>query len=527
MRRAPSKEIQPVKRPLRTRSITPDAPPCWNGRKKLGETMSDRRIDNEARSDDPVGNEAGPIPLFVDLDGTLVKSDLFIENMMALLRLRPWYLMVIPFWMIGGIARLKMKIAKRVRLPVDKLPMQDDFVAFLRQGAEAGRPIYLATAATRHLAERVAANVGFFRGVLASDAKTNLKGPKKLEAIRQMAAGPFDYAGNARADLAVWRQARKGILVNPAPGVGATARRHCQIDHVFEDRPSALRSWVRALRLYQWSKNLLIGVPVLTAHAVTPENLGAIAVAFAAFGLIASFAYLVNDMIDMNADRFHPRKRSRPLAAGDISPLAGLMGMVIALALGLWLATLLPTPFLIWILAYAMLSVSYSLFFKTVIILDVILLGALYTVRIIAGAAAIDVEVSFWLLAFSMFVFFSIALVKRSSELLTLEKMAETSAFGRDYRLADYGTLYTMGVASGYLSVLVLALYVDNPMVKENYTHPLLLWLLCPLMLYWISRLWIKTSRGEMHDDPLLFSLKDHVSWLVLCAMILTTVIAI
>ncbi len=489
--------------------------------------MSDNKRDSEERVIEPSASETARIPLFIDLDGTLLRGDLFIETLMALLRQSPWHLFMVPYWLIGGVARLKAEVAQRVDLPVDRLPLQEEFVAFLRDTAQTGRPIYLATAATRLMAERVAARLGLFHGVLASDGKTNLKGKGKLDAIREMAAGPFDYAGNARADLAVWRRARRGIVVNPAPGISAAARRNCQVDHVFEDRPSAFRSWIRALRVYQWSKNFLIGVPALTAHAITFENMGAVAVAIVAFGLTASSSYLINDMIDLNADRLHPRKRNRPLAAGDIAPAAGLTGMFLPLAMGFWLATLLPPPFLIWLSLYAVLSIGYSLFLKTVVILDVILLGALYTLRIIAGAAAIEVYVSNWLLAFSMFVFFSIALVKRSSELLTLEKMAQSATVGRDYRLSDYSTLRTMGVASGYLAVLVLALYVDNSMVMENYTNPIVLWLLCPLMLYWISRLWIKTSRGEMHDDPLLFSLKDRVSWLVLLAMILTTAAAV
>jgi 4-hydroxybenzoate polyprenyltransferase len=484
-------------------------------------------MEFEAGSADPDIKTAAPIPLFIDLDGTLVKSDLLIESFLQLLRQAPWCLLLAPLWLMSGIARLKAEVAKRVVLPIERLPLQEDFVAFLRETAREGRPIYLATASTRLLAELVAERIGFFSGVLASDEKTNLKGTRKLEAIREMSEGPFDYAGNARSDISVWAQARKGLVVNPGLGVYSAARRQCQIDTLFEDRPPTYQSWIRALRVYQWMKNLLLGVPVLTAHAFSVKNFSSLAVGFLAFGMIASSSYIINDMVDLSADRFHPRKRKRPLAAGDISLLAGLVGMSVSLVSGFFLAAMLPNPFLLSILAYLLLTIGYSLFFKTVVLLDVILLGALYTVRIVAGGAAIGVEISFWLLAFSMFVFFSIALVKRSSELLTVKKMSETAAVGRDYRLSDYSALNAMGIASGYLSVLVLALYIDTPLVKENYTNPYRLWLLCPLMLYWISRLWIKTSRGEMHDDPLLYSLRDVVSWLVLFAMLLITLSAI
>lgn len=489
--------------------------------------MSDFQMDSEDAAAGLSNNPVAPIPLFIDLDGTLVKSDLFIESLLALVQQAPWCLFLTPFWLMRGVARLKYEVAMRVVLKIDRLPLQEDLVAFLNKAAGQGRPVYLATASTRLLAEQTADTIGLFSGVLASDDRTNLKGLQKLEAIRRLSEGPFDYAGNSRSDLLVWRHAHRGIVVNPELGVCAAARRHCKIEHIFEDRPPQWQSWIRALRIYQWMKNLLLGVPILTAHAFTLENFGAVALAFTAFGLVASSSYIINDLIDLNADRFHPRKQKRPFAAGDIPLLASLVGIAIPLVTGFLLAALLPRPFLLSLFAYAVLTMSYSLFFKTVVLMDVILLGALYSMRIFAGAAAIEVEISFWLLAFSMFVFFSIALVKRSSELLMMEKMSQTATVGRDYRLSDYNTLNAMGVASGYLSVLVLALFINNPMVMEYYTHPNRLWLLCPLMLYWLSRLWIKTSRGEMHDDPLLFSLKDFVSWLVLFAMTLTTLAAI
>jgi len=473
------------------------------------------------------GDQPALVPLFIDLDGTLVKSDLLFEGLLHLLRKAPWRLLMVPFWLAGGIARLKAEVTQQDRLSIDRLPLQEGLLAFLRDRSAEGHPVYLATAANRDAAEKVAERVGLFSGVLASDETTNLKGGRKLKAIQRLSSGPFDFAGNSWSDLPVWRRARKAIVVNPGPGVVAAARRRCTVDRIFDDRPSAVKSWVRALRLYQWMKNLLLGVPILTAHAFNLADIGAIAIAIIAFGLAASSAYMINDLIDLEADRLHPRKRKRPFAAGDLSIGTGLLAAVAALAAGLATAALLSRPFLLTILAYLALTLSYSLYFKRVVLLDVILLGALYTVRIVAGAAAIDVEISSWLLAFSMFVFFSIALVKRSSEILILKKISGQRVEGRDYRLTDYPTLKAMGIATGYLSVLVLALYIDSAAVTEIYTNPTRLWLLCPLMLYWISRLWIKTARGEMHDDPLMFSLRDQVSWVVLVGMLLTTLMAI
>jgi len=465
---------------------------------------------------------ATSVPLFVDLDGTLIKSDLLIESVLALIRQAPHYLLWLPFWLMQGAARLKAEVARRVALPVDGLPLQRTLLDYIAQARRNGRPVYLATAADHRLAKLVADKLGLFTGVLASDATQNLKGEKKLEAIRRQSEGAFDYAGNALCDIPIWAQARRGLVVNAMPFVAQMARRRCEVEAVWQDRPSAVGSWLRALRLYQWTKNLLLGVPLVTAHAFSLEKAGLVALAFLAFGLVASAAYVFNDLLDLASDRAHARKRRRPFAAGDLPLGLGLAAVGVCAAAGFGIAMFLPRAFTWALLSYAVLTLSYSLYFKTLALLDVILLGALYTARIIAGAAAIEVEVSFWLLAFSMFVFLSIALLKRSAELATVNPASQAKIAGRDYRRSDFAELKTMGIASGYLSVLVLSLYIDSPGVVALYAHPSRLWALCPLMLYWISRLWIKTSRGEMHDDPLMFSLKDRASWLVLAGMTLT-----
>jgi len=470
-----------------------------------------------------------PVPLFVDLDGTLIKTDLLVESALRLLKSSPFSLFACLIWLIrGGKAGLKAEIARRVELDASLLPLQQGLVDFLRNEATAGRTLYLATASDLRLAESVANRLGFFTGLLASTPGTNLKGTRKLEAILATTGGdPFDYAGNAHADMPVWAAARQVLVVNPEPGVAAAAQARFKVKQVFEDRPPTLRTWLRAVRLHQWLKNLLLFVPLLTAHAFTGAALMTLALGFVAFGCVASGTYLLNDLLDLDSDRRHPRKSKRPFAAGDISPIAGLMAMLALLVTGLAMAATLSTPFFLSTLAYLVLTLSYSLYFKTYVLIDVLLLAGLYTVRIIAGALAIGVSVSSWLLAFSIFVFLNLALVKRCSELKTIESQSRTSASGRDYRLSDMGILNSMGVAAGYISVLVLALYVDNPDVRNVYSHPFLLWLLCPLMMYWVSRLWIKTSRGEMNDDPLLYSLRDRASWIIFMAMGITTLLAI
>jgi 4-hydroxybenzoate polyprenyltransferase len=281
------------------------------------------------------------------------------------------------------------------------------------------------------------------------------------------------------------------------------------------------------MRPAQWSKNLLLLVPLFTSHMFHAAALGRVALALVAFSLVASATYVLNDLRDVQADRRHPWKRFRPFAAGDLSPRQGIVGIAVLLVIGLVLAGLVSPLFLLTVLAYLALTVAYSAFLKAYVLVDVFLLAGLYAMRIIAGAAAIGTAVSPWLLAFSSFLFFSLALVKRYAELAGLAQRGEADTAGRDYHVADNAMLRTMGIASGYLAVLVLAQFINTPPVKEKYDYPNVLGLLCPAVLYWISRLWMKTARGQMHEDPILYCIKDPTTWLVVAAMIVITLVAI
>ncbi|MDD1605148.1 MAG: UbiA family prenyltransferase [Methylococcaceae bacterium] len=470
------------------------------------------------------------VPLFVDLDGTLIKTDLLVESAFLLLKKQPWMLLAMFYWLVVfGKARLKEEIAKRTVLEFDTLPLQNDFVEFLRNEAATGRLLYLATASDKSLAEPVANRLGFFTGVLASDGHNNLKGERKLQAIlvccEQQA---FDYAGNARVDLAIWVKARQAIIVNPDSGVVSKAKaRNIEIQQVFDDRPAKLKTWLKALRVHQWAKNVLLAVPILTAHAFNFRAVTEILAAFLAFGLMASATYLLNDLLDLTADRQHPRKCKRPFAAGNIGLPVGILAMIVLFIIGFGLAAQLSQKYLFTQLAYLAMTLAYSFYFKKIVLIDVILLASLYTIRIVAGAYAIEVPLSSWLLGFSMFVFLSLALVKRCTELKALHALSRNKMKGRDYYIDDYPMLSSMGVAAGYLSVLVLALFIDSPESMQQYSHPVFLWLLCPLMAYWVSRLWLNTSRGKMHDDPLVYSLKDRASWIVFINMMLVTLVSL
>ena len=468
-------------------------------------------------------------PLVVDLDGCLIRTDLLHESCLLLARQRPMQLWRLPVWLARGKAHLKQRIAERVSVEPELLPYSDEFVDYLRAERAAGRSVLLATASDRRLAERVADHLGLFDAVIASDGNENLAGPRKLQAIRAtLGGGDFDYAGNSRVDLAIWPHARRALLVNASGAVERAARETTAVERVFPGQGARLKDWLRALRVHQWLKNLLLFVPLFTAHAW--NNMSAVAnvlAAFAAFSLCASATYVVNDLLDLPSDRAHPTKRRRPFAAGAIPVGSGvalsLATLLAGLALGLWAGR----EFLIYLLLYIAITLAYSFHLKTYVLIDTITLAGLYTLRVIAGGAAAGIPLSFWLLAFSMFLFLSLAMVKRYSELRALADASKLAAKGRDYRVSDLPGIGAMGVASGYLAVLVFALYLQTPEMTQRYSHPKYLWLTLPIVLYWISRMWLKAGRGEMHDDPLVYTVFDRASRFLVIAAALVVIAAV
>ncbi len=460
---------------------------------------------------DPLNDD---IPLCVDLDGTLIKSDILVESFFALLKHNPFFALLVPFWLLKGKAYLKHQIASRAELDVSTLPFHHDFLEYLREQHAKGRRLVLATASNDKFAKQIALHLGLFEAVHASDELTNLSANKKLHRLCEYYGNKlFDYAGNARADLKIWPHARRAIIVNPEPGVQAAAQNVGNVEHCFDDRSQMYKNYLRALRPHQWSKNLLVLVPLLASHQIgAPFMMWSAALAFLAFSLCASSVYLLNDLLDLPADRRHARKRQRPFASGAIPPVNGALLIPLLLAVAVGIALLLPVEFLVVLIGYYVLTVAYSLWLKSKVLFDVLVLAALYTLRIIAGAAAISVAPSFWLLAFSMFLFLSLAMVKRYTELDGLKESGRDTIAGRGYQATDLHTLNSLGGSSGYLAVLVLALYINSDDVKRMYSHPQLIWLLCPILLYWVSRLWLAAARGKMHDDPVVFAFRDNVS---------------
>jgi 4-hydroxybenzoate polyprenyltransferase len=289
-----------------------------------------------------------------------------------------------------------------------------------------------------------------------------------------------------------------------------------------------VRAFIRALRPHQWAKNALLLVPLLAAHHLTaPGALLNALLAVAAFCLCASSVYVTNDLLDLASDRAHHHKSQRPFASGDLSLLAGLIMAPALLGAAALIAAMLPERFILVFATYFVLTLAYSLFLKGRVVVDALILAGLYTLRVIAGAGAVTVALSFWLLLFSVFLFLSLAFVKRFAELDALRRRERLNAAGRGYTVEDLPILQSLGTAAGYLSVLVLALYINSPDIQSLYQRPKVIWMLCVLMIYWISRVWMMAQRGQMHDDPVVFALKDRISIGVALLGALTVLVAI
>jgi len=453
--------------------------------------------------------------LCVDLDGTLLRSDLLWESVVRLLQ-RPWLLPLIPLWLLQGKARLKQELAERVALDAGTLPYHGEFLAHLREEKARGRVLILVTASDGRLARQVAAHLDLFDEVMASDGAVNLRGTTKAEAlVARFGERGFDYAADADVDLPVWSRARRAVLVGASVDVARAAREKGEIAREFPRPVGRWAALLRLLRPHQLVKNLIVFVPLITSHQVTnPAAVQQGLIAFLAFCLCASGVYVINDLLDVESDRRHATKRARPLASGDV-PLAWAFPVAGTLVLGaVGVAALLSPLFVGVVLLYLGTAAAYSWRLKRTALVDVFVLAGLYTLRLVAGHVATGIEFSDWLLAFSMFLFLSLALVKRFQELRLRPASAGVVA-GRGYSAADLALLTPLGTASGYLAVLVLALYASSDKVRLLYQHPTVLMLICPLMLYWISRIWLVAHRGEMSDDPVAFALRDRPSYLV------------
>jgi len=463
------------------------------------------------------------LPLCVDLDGTVLKTDSLFESLARLLRQKPWCLAMIPFWCFQGRARLKQQIGRRVSIDIELLPYHANFLEWLKHQKAQGRGMILATGADESVARSVASHLGIFDSVIASNGRDNLKGKRKLEAIRERMPEGFEYAGNARSDLKIWRHCSDGVAVGASPRVIQQAQESGVRVKVFPRVSSGLRHYARAMRCHQWAKNVLIYVPLLTSHQFThPALLWKATLSALLFSLCSSAQYILNDLMDLDADRQHATKRSRPFASGDLPLQAGFIMAPLLLGVSLSAAWLLSPLFAAALALYFGLSLAYSLHIKRIILLDAFVLSGLYTIRIITGHLVTGIVFSVWLLSFAFFLFLSLAFSKRSTELNNAQKSNGTIV-GRGYEIGDLPQVNVFGVCSSFLATVVFILYLQSDKVKELYQNPQLLWLLSPIFLYWVSRIWILSTRGKVSEDPVLFVLKDPVTYVIaaVCGLIM------
>jgi 4-hydroxybenzoate polyprenyltransferase/phosphoserine phosphatase len=465
------------------------------------------------------------VPLIVDLDGTLIHTDMLHESALRVSRDHPFAALQIPMWLLQGKAALKRNLADRNDFDASLLPYNEPLLAWLRE-QRADRHLVLCTASDRAIANAVAGHLGMFDEVLASDGDVNLAGHRKAEALAaQYGHGGFDYVGNSSADLKVWERARKAIVVNASAGLTKKAAALCAVEREFPPPRRGVKAWRRVLRMHQWMKNLLLFVPLVAAHELARADAWiTLVLAFVSFSLCASTVYIANDLLDLESDRAHPRKRLRPFASGTVPVWQGGLLAPLLLGISMLLGALVGPPFLRWLLFYFVLTCVYSMGLKRVILLDCITLAMLYTLRITAGAAALAMPLSFWLLAFSVFLFLSLAFVKRYAELQTQALAGKLKVHGRGYYTSDEPLVLNLGVTAGYASAVVLSLYLNSEKVLELYRWPEALWGAVPVLLFWISWIWMQAHRGHMHDDPLVFAVKDRASQLACLAFGVTLV---
>jgi 4-hydroxybenzoate polyprenyltransferase/phosphoserine phosphatase len=452
-------------------------------------------------------------PIVVDLDGTLVQTDMLHESAIQLLRQNPLKLFLIIYWLALGKAILKKNLAKSFLFDPQSLPYNRDLIEWLKVQKASGKPLILCTASDRLIADSIANELQIFDQVLASDGLINLAGKSKAEKLVEIFGHKgFDYAGNSNDDLSVWKHAARAIVVNASNTVSKQASTEFLVDKEFA-KNNSIFSLAKVLRIHQWLKNLLLFVPILAAHQLSNGAAwGNLIAAFFAFSFCASSVYIANDLIDLESDRQHVRKRNRPFASGNVEVKFGVFLSPLLILLSFYIASFVNPSFITWLALYFSITCIYSLYLKRIIILDCITLAILYTLRIVAGVAAASTSLSFWLFAFAGFLFLSLAFIKRYAELENQIHGGVQKIHGRGYYTTDASLIQTFGVTSGYAAVLVLALYLNSDAVLKLYQAPEMIWVGILVMLFWVSWMWMKAHRGQMHDDPLVFAVKDRAS---------------
>lgn len=456
-----------------------------------------------------------------DLDDCLIKTDLLLEQWLKAIKKNPLFIFASLLWVLKGKSYLKLRLASVTSLDPKELPYREELIEKIKAWKKnhSGKVI-LASASPQDWVDRVANHLGLFDLAIGTSEGLNLKGINKLKAIQNnLQSEDFIYAGDSKADLDIWKYSSGIIAVNPSTFVQSQIKKLNKSTDIIFDRKKTAKALIKQLRPHQWVKNALIFLPAVAGHKVFDLSvIQAGLIAFIGFSASASFVYVLNDLLDLSADRNHRTKKSRPFASGSLSILWGVLLLPALLTVALGTTLLLPLSYALVILTYLLLNLLYSFYLKKMEILDIIILSSMYTLRIFAGSAATGILVSEWLLSFSTLFFFSLACVKRCTEISRSKN--KITIDGRGYRQSDYAVVFALGVGAGLLSTLVILLYLQSNDVRSLYRNPTLLWLSTPVLLYWISLTWLKTSRDMIADDPVVYAIKDRTSWVCLAALL-------
>ncbi len=470
-----------------------------------------------------------PVPLCVDLDGTLLRTDLMWECIAALLRRRPWRVLLLPLWWARGRPYLKARLAREAPPDMETLPYRERLAGWLREQAAGGRAVWLVSGSHHWLVRRVAKRMGCFVGVEGTRRGVNLSGRPKAEwLVGRFGERGFDYAGDRGIDLRVWCRAREAILVDAPQRLESAARAAAERVRAWgESGRAGVGAWLHALRARQWLKNLVVFAPAITSFQIArPDVFLPCLTGAVCFCLVASALYLFNDIVDLEFDRRHPDKCGRPIASGALGMRDALVGACLLLAAAVLLAAMLPQGFRSVLAGYGALSIAYTLFLKRLVVVDALALTVMFLLRIVGGGWAAGLGVSSWLMGFALFLFLSLALAKRYAELRALREARRENAGGRGYRASDLEEVGFVGIASGLLSVFVVAMYIGSAEAAASYRDRMMLWLLCLVILFWVGRLWLINHRGELHEDPVRFVTHDVASYVSAAAAVAVILLA-
>jgi 4-hydroxybenzoate polyprenyltransferase len=465
------------------------------------------------------------IPLVTDLDGSLIKIDSIFESTILCIKSNIFNIFLIPFLILKGKNHFKNFVTDHSALDPSLFPYNPEVINLLKENKAKGRRIVLSTATTENIAKSVSEHLNIFDKVIFSSRDHNNRANNKAQKLEELyGLKGYDYIGDSIADLPIFESCRKYYLINAPISLKNKAYKLNQNLIIInsDEKQNSFANIVKELRIYQWIKNILIFLPFLLAHDL--QNFNSIfnnIIGFVSFSFIASFVYIINDLMDLDSDRKHDKKKNRPLASGNLNPILAFNVSLALFIIG-WVLSLcfLPEKFSLLLLIYFLLTTLYSFYLKKIILIDIIVLSLLYTIRLIAGGITSNVEISKWLIAFSVFLFLSLAVIKRYQELYSLRNSKISKTEGRGYQTNDLSFLLSLGITSGYLSTLVFMLYIFSPEITRLYSKPELLLPVGLVLLLWISRMWLLTFRGEMHNDPIVFTAKDKLSYLMGLLMI-------